>query len=52
VLDAWALLAFLRGEEGADKVESLLLDSNNRSDHHELEAVSQHFPEIEIIFFR
>jgi len=30
VLDACALLAFLRGEEGADKIEALLLDNNNR----------------------
>ena len=30
VLDACALLAFLRGEEGADKIETLLLDNNNR----------------------
>ena len=51
VLDACALLAFLRGEKGADKIETLLLD-NITSDHHELEAVSQHFPEIEIMFFR
>jgi len=28
VLDACALLAFLRGEEGADKIETLLLDNN------------------------
>ena len=132
VFDACALLAFLRGEEGADKIETLLLDNNNRcsahavnlcevyfnlvrkygettaravlqnfkdigvlpvddmsepfwqdagnlkatikrisladcfglvtarnfkspfvtSDHHELEAVARHFPEIEIMFFR
>jgi PIN domain nuclease of toxin-antitoxin system len=30
VLDACALLAFLRGEKGADKIETLLLDNNNR----------------------
>ena len=30
VLVACTLLAFLRGEEGVDKIEALLLDNNNR----------------------
>lgn len=31
VLDACAIIAFLRGEEGADIIEGLLLDPNNKS---------------------
>jgi hypothetical protein len=34
VLDACALLAYLRGEEGAEKIETLLLDNNNRCSAH------------------
>lgn len=40
VLDACAMLAFLRGEEGADKIETLLLDNNNRCMAHAVNCLS------------
>lgn len=43
VLDACALLAFLRGEEGADKVEALLLDDNNRCMAHAINLCEVYF---------
>ena len=43
VLDACALLAFLRGEEGADKIESLLIDNNNRCSAHAVNLCEVYF---------
>ena len=43
VLDACALLAFLRGEEGADKIETLLLDNNNRCSAHAVNLCEFYF---------
>jgi|GEM_PF-3191521 len=43
VLDACALLAFLRGEEGADKIETLFLDNNNRCSAHAVNLCEVYF---------